>query len=83
MLEQLCDVFHEAVQKYVVELERQALSGEFYFIPKREPFNRSASKNDPLQLYVSIQGILKMSWNKIKTKMTTNEMFQWVLNFHG
>lgn len=61
VLEQLCDVFHEAVQKYVVELERQALSGEFYFIPKREPFNRSASKNDPLQLYVSIQGILKMS----------------------
>jgi len=27
VLEQLCDVFHEAVQKYVVELERQALSG--------------------------------------------------------
>ena len=31
VLEQLCDVFHEAVQKYVVELERQALSGKFYF----------------------------------------------------
>lgn len=31
VLEQLCDVFHEAVQKYVVEFERQALSGEFYF----------------------------------------------------
>ena len=29
VLEQLCDVFHEAVQKYVVELERQALSGQF------------------------------------------------------
>ena len=28
VLEQLCDVFHEAVQKYVVEFERQALSGE-------------------------------------------------------
>ncbi|XP_027049522.1 integrator complex subunit 5-like [Pocillopora damicornis] len=27
VLEQLCDVFHEAVQKYMVELERQALSG--------------------------------------------------------
>ena len=32
VLEQLCEVFHEAVQKYMVELERQALSGEFYFL---------------------------------------------------
>ena len=31
VLEQLCDVFHEAVQKYMVELERQALSGTFFF----------------------------------------------------
>ena len=31
VLEQLCDVFHEAVQKYMVELERQALSGKFDF----------------------------------------------------
>ena len=33
VLEQLCDVFHEAVQKYVVELERQALSGNFVCFP--------------------------------------------------
>ena len=32
VLEQLCEVFHEAVQKYMVELERQALSGELYFL---------------------------------------------------
>ena len=35
VLEQLCDVFHEAVQKYVVEFERQALSGEFDFYSYR------------------------------------------------
>lgn len=32
VLEQLCDVFHEAVQKHMVELERQALSGTFFFL---------------------------------------------------
>ena len=32
VLEQLCDVFHEAVQKYAIELERQALCGKFALV---------------------------------------------------
>ena len=46
VLEQLCDVFHEAVQKYVLEFERQALSGESFFsIPPQAPLRRSVHPN--------------------------------------
>ena len=44
VLEQLCDVFHEAVQKYMLEFERQALSGEFFSIATQAPLRRSTSK---------------------------------------
>ena len=40
VLEQLCDVFHEAVQKYVLEFERQTLSGEFYFYSYKGTFQK-------------------------------------------